>query len=61
MTDSTQPILTSQQKLVRSAHTMAGAARGIEEQLEELVKQLREIDLSLCALVNAVDDASGKR
>ena len=61
MADSTQPILTSQQKLVRSAHTMAGAARGIEEQLEAINKQLGEIDTTLRALTNAVDDASGKR
>ena len=40
---------------------MAGAARGIEEQLEAINKQLGEIDTTLRALTNAVDDASGKR
>jgi len=64
MTYSIEGIPATQTELVRAVQSLASTVKGIELQLVDIsnhLSQLSEIDTTLRAMTNAVDDASGKR
>ena len=60
MTYSIEGIPATQTELVRAVQSLAASAIGIEGQLTDINEKLGEIDTTLRALTNAVDDAGRK-